>query len=172
MAKHTKKQSTGKYQPFRNHIYFVPFMLICGFFMLWLTLLSLGDKEYRNLGLFIPLTVLCFVMSKLLSDPLRITFTPSDAGLTVTSIKKSIVYFKPWDSIRYGYTAPNFKGHRFLILSSKPLDQSQIKQLVHKATYFYKSSVEDTLLIYLDPTQDTSQLLNIILSRSSISFNG
>ncbi len=170
MGTHTKQQGTVKYQPYQNHIYFVPFMLICGFFLLWLILLSLADKEYRNLGHFVPLTILCFVLSKLLFDPLRITVIPSDVGLTVTSIKKSIVYFKPWDSIQYGYTAPNYKGHRFLILSSKPLDQDHIRQLVRKSTYLYESSIEDALLIYLDPTQNTSELINTITSRSSISL--
>lgn len=161
---------TTKYCPYRVHAYFVPFSIgICIFFAIFAGA-SFADGAYREMVKLTVLTGIGCFLTKYLYSTSRITIFLGADGIRIAYKKRSKTHFVPWEVIKHGYTYTNFKGHQFLLLSDGILDKVKATQLIRKESYSSKAYFSGVLVLHLDPTQDTTELLANIEEKAGIGF--
>lgn len=143
-----------QYRPFRSHVWFSPFLLIAGIL------------SFVGVGYCLPeITFPCFfllcigmvsiILAKALYDSSRTTVWLENDGLRIIEGKNNQWHFVLWKNFSYAYYIPNFKGHLFLILSDKYLNENQAKRFVNQRSMSSKIYDDKTIVIHIDVQQKT-----------------
>ena len=154
----TMKKEYIRYQPNRS-VSFLLLPLICMLmffsFLLGAYLIKFQDNPKNIIFLTIMLLldfysiVKCYYLQSLL-------FVFCDEGFYVQQGNKGC--FWGWDELQYAYYTKDFKAHFYYILSAEPLSKSKIKKQMYKSSAFNK----ETVVMYLCPLQDCSNISNLI----------
>lgn len=67
-----------------------------------------------------------------------------------------------WKEVPYAYYVIGCKGHPFFVLSPKPLLSKEIRHLANRGEYSTRICIDQAIVIFVDVSQNTSQLEEII----------
>ena len=87
-----------------------------------------------------------------------------ESGLYVVNENSVKFKFIPWSSLSYVYCRHDYKGFRYLILSSNKLCEGQVKKIFRKSVVLSKICVKEAIVIFLDKANEkqTSQIERVV----------
>lgn len=149
-------------RPYQVYIYFIPFILFCEIF----AFIIVGCNLVAGLFDWLMFTVgiLCIWLTKVLYDASNIVVIVEEIALQIVGGNYNQYRYILWKELSYGYYTRSFKGHLFLVLSSKELGSKEVKKLVNRGANFYKICIDDTIIIPITFLKNASQLKEMIVN--------
>jgi len=144
------------YYPYKKYKYFYIFVRVLQVLVLFLLLTTVlwGDgKCIFEAGMLLVCEILCVVLHR--EGSIRFVF--NDEGIKVFQ-KNNLVLACDWFQLKYAYYTKNKRGFLHVVLTDKMVNDDCIKRYTHCCLGKYRN----ILAIYLDMTQDVSQIEEII----------
>lgn len=104
---------------------------------------------------------------KTLYDSFNIILFFEEDGLRITGGRKGSYCYLAWENLLYGYYVKSYRGHLFLLLSPTVLGEKQVKAFVNRGARSSILTIDDTVVIYVDATQDLTQIKEVIRGKCS-----
>lgn len=157
------------YKPYRTHIWFIPFLSCVSIVFFVVPLWNILCYGYESLFL-LTFLLIAGLMSVLLiiwlyrTAQKKIIFDHN--GLKVCSGSRSIKSdcCLAWGDLKYRYLSKSYKGHKFWVISPTNLNEKQVRKYVNRSANTSRIRFEDVVVLFVDPTQDTSKVEEIIAS--------
>lgn len=145
------------YYPYRTYKWFVLIMSFSGVIHLVAAVLCICDTWALSY-LFAIIGGFSLYLAVVLYNTSTIRVVFNSHGLIIKEKKRATERECFWEDFSYAYYIRNYKGHLFLVLSYKKLDNKKAKYLVTGFTNAFKICLADTVVIYLDVFQDVTQI--------------
>jgi len=149
------------YRPHKSYAYFTPFALTIALILFLTAGYYLPHMRYTGIILML-FGILSLWLTKSLYDSSNIVILFEQEGLRITGGKAKNYQYLLWKDITYGCYVRNFKGHLFLVLSPGELNPKIAKRLANIGANLSKICVDSSVVVYIDVTQNTSQLTEMV----------
>lgn len=152
--------NTLKYRPWKLYIYFIPFLIFCGLVFAVVASSCFSVSLLSNFFVYLLLGALSFVQAKVLYDSYNVVILFLPQAMEITEKKHSRTY--NYNEFLYGYYGRSYKGHLFLVLSNKCIDEKQLKLLCNKSANYSKICFDDNVIIPIDNPKNKNEIERII----------
>ena len=155
------------YHPYKSQGCIVPFVYCISAFAFVISGYCVSENVAAAVFWLI-LGSVCTFFAKTLYDSTKTTIAFSDRSFLITGDRHNCCHSFTWETFAYAYYCKNYKGHIFLLLSSKHLDENHVRKIINKSANSSKMCVDSFVVIHIDTTQDVSQLKALINNKVPI----
>lgn len=149
------------YRPYRVHAWTLPFTVTVGVFAFVATGYCVPYWGY-NVIILAVIGIICAWLTKVFYDTSNITVIFEQYGLRTIASRYDDCRYVLWAELLYAYYVRSFKGHLFLVLSSKALSPKEARQFANRGANSSRICIDSVFVIYIDIFQDASQLRELI----------
>ena len=100
--------------------------------------------------------LMCIWIYKELYIASKVVIYLESQGIRVVERENQDDIFVQWEECPYAHYATSYKGHLFMVLSSKQLDGKEKKHLANRSANSSRVHLDDAIVIYLDFLQDSA----------------
>ena len=151
------------YRPFHTYRWFVPFVAGAGVLFAVFAGYGLIHPHWSVLILFL-LSFVSFWLAKVLYEQSNIVVLLEQDGLRIVGDKRNSHQFYSWTAFEFAYCSRNYKGHLFMLLSSKKLDKREIKAYTNRGAISLSICVDPVVVIYLG-TQSAEIIKDVVAQK-------
>lgn len=159
------------YQPYRCNKTYGVVMFTCSLLSMCLTGLLFLHQHVAAL-LTMAVSLLSCVLGFALFRSANIYYFLFDKGIQIIAQGERKSHYYPWTNFSDVYYLRTCKGHSLLVLATKKLNKEQRKRLLRKFSYCFFVASNESILIYMDITRDTSQIERFIREKIGQSDKG
>lgn len=148
------------YRPFHTDKWFVPFVSGAGVLFAVFAGYSLFRPHWSVLILLL-FSFVSFWLAKVLYDHSSILVLFEQDGLRIVGDKRKCHQYFSWNAFEYAYYSRSYKGHLFLVLSPRELDQREVKAYTNRGAISLSLCVDPVVVIYIG-TQLTEMIKDVV----------
>lgn len=157
------------YKPYRTHSWFAVFAACTSIILLsvslWAMFTHMSNDIFALAGLLV-IGVVSAWLTIILYKTARMTVIFNQTGLTILNRAVKKENYATWEELRYGYLSKNYKGHKFYVISPMMLDKKDLSNYTNKGARTSCMCVNNVVVLFLDPLQDTSAVEEIIQNKT------
>ena len=148
------------------------FSQMIGFFLIVsivITTCCIIEKATYFAGFSILASVFFLLVLNVFTASSRKLIIISEYGICISEKSSEPPKQIPWEAIKYSFRISNFKGHDFLIVSSKEINKKKLKKIVLCSSTKYKILVDEdiaSIYINLNSLKSAEELIDSIIKKT------
>lgn len=155
------------YRPYGSHARSLPFTVPVGMLAFMAAGYCLPFWGFESF-ILVAIGIACTWLTKVLYDSANTVVFFEKEGIRIAGGRYNNYRYIAWGELQYAYYVRNLKGHLFLVLSPRKLNQKEAKAFANQGGNSFKIYINYTIIMHIDFSSNASNVKEAI--KKNISF--